>query len=196
MRSPISFCAMVMVALGAITQEAPAQLSPAARADLVLSLLPADSRPGATVLLRDEHGDDVYREGDGRFLCVSDASPADRISMICHHQVLEERLRYERSLRDATGLGGDEFRERLCKDVEAEGLGVPPGSMEITATLLRDDEGGHAEEMTVYHLLWVPGESAASMGVPDEDPGEGRPFLHHAETCGAHVMWSEAVPVP
>lgn len=169
------------------------QVTPAQRAELVLRLLPAQARSDATVLLRDAEGEERYREGTGRFLCVSDASVTGRLSMVCHHHVLEERLRFERELRRETGLRGDAFRERLCNEVSGRELEIPAGAMEITASLARDDDGVYADEMTVYHLLWLPTHTAETIGVVDEDPGKGQPWLHQAGTCGAHVMWSEQV---
>ena len=115
--------------------------------------------------------------------------------MVCHHHVLGERLRFERELRRDTGLRGDAFRERLCTEVASRGLEIPAGAMEITASLAQSEEGMSADEMTVYHLLWTPGQTTETIGVVDTDPGEGEPWLHHAGTCGAHVMWSQQIPL-
>ncbi len=172
------------------------QLSELERADLVLQLLPEDARDGAAILLRDESEEKRYRDGTGPFVCVSDASASDRLSMVCHHHVLQERLRFERQLARETGLQGAAFRAHLCSEVADRGLDVPKGAMEITASLARGESGGLPSEMTVYHLLWLPHETTESTGVTDVDPGEGKPWLHQAGTCGAHVMWSERIAVP
>lgn len=177
-----------------ISSDMSGQVTPVQRAELVLRLLPAEARSDATVLLRDAEGDERYREGTGSFLCVSDTSSTGRVSMICHHHVLERRLHFERELRRETGLRGDAFRERLCSEVSSRGLEIPTGAMEITASLSRNDEGEYADEMTVYHLLWLPGHTTETAGVVDKDPGKGKPFLHQSGTCGAHVMWSELIP--
>ncbi len=188
---------ILWVALGGlvVAEDANGQMSPAERAELVLRLLPAQARPHATVLLRDGEHEERYREGTGRFLCVSDASSPARLSMVCHHHVLEQRLRFERELRRETGLRGSAYRERLCREVASRGMEVPDGAMEITASLGRNEDGTYAREMTVYHLLWLPHQTEETTGVIDEDPGDSMPWLHQAGTCGAHVMWSEAVPV-
>ena len=178
-----------------IANDTSGQVTPAQRAELVLRLLPAEARSDATVLLRGAEGEERYRDGTGRFLCVSDTSSMGRVSMICHHHVLEERLRFERELRRETGLRGDAFRTRLCSEVSSRGLEIPAGAMEITASLAQSDEGEYADEMTVYHLLWLPRHTTETIGVVDVDPGEGKPFLHQSGTCGAHVMWSEQIPV-
>ncbi len=63
--------------------------------------------------------------------------------------------------------------------------------MEITASVQYEADGSLAPEMTVYSLLYVPGATKESIGVPDQDPGQGMPYLHNPGGCGAHVMWSE-----
>jgi hypothetical protein len=180
---------------------ATAQRSPRERADLVLQLIPPAARPDATILFRDADGDEVrgrvvYREGNGPFICVSDASNSRTLSMVCHHRVLEERLQLERALSRETGLRGEAFTTRLCEEVASRHLDVPNGAMEITASLMRQPDGLLAREMTIYHLLWLPFATDASAGVPAEDPGEGHPWLHQAGTCGAHVMWSDVIELP
>lgn len=168
-----------------------AQPDERAQAALVLRLIPAEARSGATVVLRSAAGDRVVRRGEGPFLCVSDISPARRISLICHHRVLEERLRFERELGKATGLQGGELTARLCHEGEARGMKVPNGAMEFTASVAVLTDGTIDRAATVYRLLWLPFATTASIGLPSEDPGEGRPWLHQSGSCGAHVMWSE-----
>jgi len=163
------------------------------QASLVLRLIPAQARAHATVILRNPTDDRIVRAGDGPFVCVSDSSPARRLSLVCHHRVLEERLRMERELRKETGLKGAAFTARLCHEVGARGLEVPNGAMEITASVGIAADGSLDPTTTVYRLLWLPLATAASAGVPSEDPGEGRPWLHQAGSCGAHVMWSEPI---
>ena len=186
---------LVVLGGGVVAEDTSGQMSPAGRAELVLRLLPAQSRPHATILLRDGDQEARYRERTGRFLCVSDVSSPARVSMVCHHHVLEERLRFERGLRAETGLRGSAYRERLCREVASRGMEVPDGAMEITASLGRNEDGTYAREMTVYHLLWLPHQTGETTGVIDEDPDDGTPWLHQAGTCGAHVMWSQAIEV-
>ena len=45
--------------------------------------------------------------------------------------------------------------------------------------------------MVVYHLLYFPFATEASIGIPDEERSQGAPWLHLAGTCQAHVMWTE-----
>jgi len=187
---------LLVTSLAVPHPKAAAQLTPEKRAELVLSLLPTPARADATVVLRDGANEVLYREGGGRFLCISDASSATRLSMVCHHHELEERLRLGRDLSRETELGGAAFRERLCDEAAARDVVVPNGTMEISASLARDSEGSYATEMTSYHLLYLPDGTEETVGVTEEDPGDGGPWLHNAGTCDAHVMWAVVVTVP
>ncbi len=189
------FFLCVSLAAAVLPGSVSAQESDAWRAELALTLLPDSARPHATVLLRSREHDDRYRDGTGPFICVSDASSPQRLSMVCHHQVLEEALRFARDLRQETELRGNAFRKLLCEEVASRGLEVPDGAMEITASLTRNEDGTRPSEMTVYHLLWLPQQTTETLGVVDEDPGDGQPWLHHAGMCGAHVMWSDVIAV-
>ncbi|MEM7416222.1 MAG: hypothetical protein AAF389_12035 [Gemmatimonadota bacterium] len=174
-----------MVAGGASGQmPAPEQI------DLALSLLPPSAREATSVVLRDETGDVLERPGDGPFVCVSDASNPNRISVLCHHKTLDGLMLLKERLRAESGLRGSDFRALLCERVGPAGVVAPAGAMEIMGSLPRTATG-YASEMTVTRLLYVPFETTIGLGIADEDPGDGRPWLHHAGTCGAHVMWSE-----
>ncbi len=167
-----------------------AQVSVDRRVDLALSLIPATARGDATVLLRSVEGDETFREGTGPFVCLSDVSRAGRISLNCHHRTLDGQLRVETEL-SAAGIRGAEFRRQLCQELESRSIVVPNGAMEITASVQYEADGSLAPEMTVYSLLYVPGATKESIGVTDQNPGQGMPYLHHPGGCGAHVMWSE-----
>ncbi len=158
--------------------------------ELALSLLPREARSGASVVIRNGEGEAMVRSGSGSFLCVIDANNAERLSLNCHDRKLIPLLRLEREV-GAAGLRGAAFREELCTRVQAEAAGPPTGSLEISASVAIPSEGQLADSMTVYHLLYTPNQTSASLGLRDDDPGAGAPWLHHAGSCNAHVMWSE-----
>lgn len=176
--------------LTAVVGRAAGQLTDRQRADLVVTLLPEPARAGATIVLRRPEGDSIRRQGQGPFVCISDVSHPGRLSFLCHHRVLDRQLDLERELR-RNGVTGADFRLRRCEEARARNIEVPNGAMEIMASLAVDSTGTLADEMTVYHLLWLPHATGASSGVVEVDPGQGAPFLHQAGSCGAHVMWSE-----
>ena len=167
-----------------------AQVSVDRRVDLALSLIPASARGDATVLLRSAEGDETFREGTGPFVCLSDVSRAGRMSLNCHHRTLDPQLRIEGEL-GAAGVRGVEFQRRLCEELDSLSIVVPNGAMELSASVRYETDGSLSPEMTVYSLLYVPGATKESIGVTDQNPGQGMPYLHNPGGCGAHVMWSE-----
>jgi len=96
------------------------------------------------------------------------------------------------SCRDVTEFNAARevcFYELLCQADEA--ADPPTGLLEISASVAIPSEGQLADSMTVYHLLYTPNETSASLGLRDDDPRAGAAWLHHAGSCNAHVMWSE-----
>ena len=161
---------------------------------LAESLLPASARGKAKIVVRDATGEVVIRKGDG-FICVSDSSRPGRLSLNCHQEALQEQLDLEREVA-LEGFRGKEFTQQLCKQADARGVVVPDGTIEISASVGVEPDSSLPYEMTVYYLLWLPLATTASIGIVDENPGDGSPWLHKAGTCQAHVMWSEQRPIP
>jgi hypothetical protein len=167
------------------------QVSAEVRTHIVLELLPGRARSDAAVMLRDSAGERTIRPGAG-FICVSDFTQPDRLSSTCHHPQLGEQMALAREFQD---LRGEEFRRQVCAEAGRRGIRVPNGAMEITASLGIAGNGRPDSTMTMYHLLWVPFETQQTLGVTNQDPGDGRAWLHHGGTCQAHIMWSEKVRV-
>lgn len=179
--------AVALLAFGSANVRA--QTSDQTRTHLALRILPEGARGDATVILRDSTGDRTVKHGAG-FTCISDVSNPARLSHNCHHPALNEQFALERELRE---LSGAEFRERVCSEVETRGIRVPNGAIEITSSVAIDDEGALDSSMTIYTLLWVPYQTEEELAITTDDPGEGKPWLHRAGTCQAHVMWSRVV---
>ena len=163
------------------------------RVALVESLLPASARGKAKIVVRDATGEVVIRKGGG-FICISDSSRPGRLSLNCHQEALQEQLDLEREVA-LEGFRGEEFAHRLCKLADARGVVVPDGAIEISASIRLESDGSLPHKMTVYYLLWLPQATTASIGIVDENPGDGSPWLHKAGTCQAHVMWPEQRPI-
>ena len=164
------------------------------RSTLAEALLPDSARAGAKIIVRDATGESVIRNGDG-FICVSDSSRPGRVSLNCHHETLEEQIKLEGAIAKE-GFRGKEFTQRLCERAEARGFTVPDGAIEISASIKLESDGSLPHEMTVYYLMYLPQATTTTLGIVDEDPGGGSPWLHMAGSCQAHVMWSEARPIP
>lgn len=185
---------VVLLMIAALSSGAVAREVPEARGlALAESLLPPRARSAARLVARDTRGERTVRPGDG-LICVSDDSAPGHLSLNCHHQTLHDLLALEREV-SVLGLQGAERSRWLCEEAEKRAIVVPDGAMEITATLAVDPDGSLPEEMTVYYLLYLPYATTATVGIPDQSPGDASPWLHLAGTCRAHVMWFERRPV-
>lgn len=89
----------------------------------------------------------------------------------------------------AGGLSGSEARRRLSEELAAGRLSVPAGSLEISASGPLDANGDPPASLDAWFLLYFPHANSATLGVTDEDPGDGQPWLHHAGTAEAPIMW-------
>jgi hypothetical protein len=87
---------------------------------------------------------------------------------------------------------GPAFREHVCRILDREGHATPHGAMEVSASGLVRDGQGLPDSVTVYHLLYVPFATAATVGIPDQAPGSGargctRPGPARHTSCGRSV---------
>lgn len=168
-------------------------LSP--RSALARSLLPEALQSNATVIERSAKGEIVVQKGSGDgFICSSDDQRPGRMGLICLHPSLAAMNALERDVA-SKGLRGDAFRAELCGRAETSGAIPPNGTLEISASVGVEADGSFEPSMTVYHLLWVPHATTQTIGIEDEDPGDGSAWLHLAGTCQSHVMWSEEIEV-
>lgn len=157
---------------------------------VLLEVLPADMREGAALMVRTEEGIERWREGENRIICLGDARSESRISVGCYHESLGPFLAHGRKLSEA-GLRGAAHRERLCRDVESGVVDVPSRAYNISLSGRPGGDGSLPDSVVVYHLLQLPYATEESVGISDEELSPGMPWLHHASTCDAHVMWSE-----
>lgn len=121
----------------------------------------------------------------GAFMCEVDVQ-MDRWSAVCFHPSLAEMRDVGRTLEP-----GPDFDVRLCRALDSLGSEVPTGSIEVYASGPLRDGQSLPDSVTIYRLLYTPHATEANLGVVDENPGDGSPWLHHAGECTAHVMWSE-----
>ena len=183
---------IVFAASIALVVPAVGQIPLDTQVSLAESLLPPSVRGEAKIVVRDADSEVVVREGDG-FICVSDSTRSDQLSLNCHSKSLREQVVLEREIT-AEGLRGEAFRRRVCQQAEARGIVAPSGAMEISVSLEVGLDGSLPGGMTVYYLLWLPRATTASIGLIDVNPHDDSPWLHMEGTCRAHVMWYEKRP--
>ncbi len=179
------FCALL-----AATGAGGASAQSAAQLDLLVSLIPPDLRGGVRVVVPTAAGLEVVREGSNRFTCVADTPGDDRFVVSCYHESLGPFLDRMRALR-ASGLAGSAARERTCAEVSSGRLPMPKRAYNLSASGPLVPDSDVPDSLLVYHLLQIPFATEASEGITDEEHVAGQPWLHHAGTCDAHIMWSE-----
>ncbi|NIR75954.1 MAG: hypothetical protein GWO12_12730 [Gemmatimonadetes bacterium] len=81
-------------------------------------------------------------------------------------------------------------------DVEAGAVEIPERAYMVDASGRLDSDESAPDSVVVCHLLQLPYATEESVGLTDEEPTPGAPWLHHAGTCDAHVMWSETRVFP
>jgi len=152
-----------------------------------LGLLPAGARAEAQVLVPDGDGFRVYRAGTNDWSCRISTN-GTRLTANCHHRVLEGKLDLERRMA-AAGRSGAAVRKELAAQLHSGHVSIPPGSVEITGSGELVDGSQVPSVMQGYYFVYFPFATSASVGVPDQDSGQGRPWLHQGGTADAHLMW-------
>lgn len=191
--------AQVLVVLGVSVWPGPRDLAAQDPVEkqftVLLELLPADVRDEVTLLVPGDDGLRTYRKGTGHFVCIGDPPGDGRLNVVCHHESLGPVLSHQRSLSEG-GLRGKAFQERLCRDVRSGIVEMPDRAYMLDASAALKPDGSLPDSVTVYHMLQLPYATEGSAGISDEELVPGKPWLHHAGTCDAHLMWSEKRAVP
>jgi hypothetical protein len=117
--------------------------------------------------------------------------PRDRVGVNCHDARLANYLQKKTALL-AGGLDGAQARRQIDVAVKAGSLELPPGALEVAGSGPRGDLTPNEIVIRGNHFLYFPFATAAKSGLPEEDPGDGRPWLHYAGQAEAHLMWPAA----
>ncbi len=190
MKTHLRLMAVTAAILGLGVEPAAALQSPSPDVAAVLDLLPGTLAKSARVTVPSEGGPIVVREGDGPLECIGD-QPGDAVFAVqCYHRTLAPFVAHEAVL-SAQGVSGSAFRERVCRDVEAGAVALPDRGYLMTASGARPGPTRLPDSVMVYHFLYLPFATEASVGLPASEVAPGQPWLHHAGSCSAHLMWSE-----
>ena len=189
------FCLLLFgLAVASLAAQQPAALRvlpPARQIAAAVLPLPADQRPGATVLGYDAQGKLVrLRAGSGIFTCLADDPRDDRFHVACYHNSLEPFMARGRQLR-AQGVQGDAVDSTRNADVAAGRIRMP--SMASLSSLTGpgtsyDPATGAVTGARPLFVVYVPGATEASTGLTTM-PRPGAPWLMDPGTPKAHIMF-------
>lgn len=184
-----------LVASAALATSAPAlaaqtgPLPPELQIRLAVQAIPEPLRAGATVQGWDESGDFVtLRDGTNEMICMAPDPSREDFEVSCHHEGLEPFFARGRELR-AQGVTGGERVQARWDEVEAGTLPLPSGTTNhILTGSAFDPETAEIQDPFLRWVVYMPGETGATTGLPEQPAGPGAPWLMFPGTPGAHVM--------
>jgi hypothetical protein len=159
---------------------------------------PPALQEGAAVLGYAEPGSPlvVLREGSNEMVCIADDPTDERFHVACYHRSLDPFMARGRQLR-AEGKSRDELQEIRLAEIEAGTLPMPAQAAALYSLTggadAFDASTGTAEKASRLTVVYMPGATAESTGLPTSAPA-GSPWLMNAGTPWAHIMLIEAAP--
>jgi len=176
---------VLLVAIGALAFSAGSfAQTPAGNFDAALAAAPGNMKDAAMVIKWKADGSyDTLRPGTNRLVCYEQAGDAGEapISSQCTSIGNLERVKqnkvYEAKIADRTA------RESALAELEKNGQRVKPefGSVFYTRS------GKDATTVRTHVTIAVPGATAASLGIPDNNKMGGA-WIMNAGTSTAHIM--------
>lgn len=175
-----------------LAQAAAAKVPPVAEQIAAATLpLPADLRAGATVLgYRAATSLVVLREGTNGMRCLALYVTRPDFHVACYHESLEPFMARGRELRAQGRTGRESVDSVRFAEIAAGTLPMPTRATLYSITAARehfDPATNTVRDGSLLVVLYVPGATAASIGIPDRPQPNG-PWLMFPGTPKAHVM--------
>lgn len=151
---------------------------------------PEDRRADATVLgYRTGETPEVLRVGTGDLECLADKPGDERFSVACYHTSLAPYMKRGREL-GAQGVTGQERLTRRWKEAEAGTLAMPqaPATLYVLTGSGFDAQHGTVTDAYLRYVVYIPGATAESTGLPLQPASDGGPWIMFPGTPGAHIM--------
>jgi hypothetical protein len=184
---------LLFLFLSTAASAALAQISPELQITLAVQAAPETERAAATVHGYDGDGTfTTLREGSNELICIAPNPESDRFEVSCHHLGLEPFFARGRELL-ANGVEGEERTKTRWSEIAAGTLSLPSGTTNtiVTGSGFDPDTGAIAESSTRW-VIYMPGATAGSTGLPERPMGPGSPWLMFSGTQGAHIMITPA----
>lgn len=161
---------------------------------IAVQALPEVFRSDATVLGTSPDGGPLpeLRRGEGVYVCLAPDPGAEMLRSACYHRSLEPFMARGREL-SAEGYEEAERIQKRNEEVEAGLIPMPDGPASLFQIAAPreavDRETGEMREARGLVVVYVPGATAESTGLPDR-PVPGLPWLMDAGTPRAHIMFT------
>lgn len=180
----------------AILSFAPATLAAQAKplaTELQIRLAVQAAPPGlgdsATVQGYDASGKFVtLREGTNKLICMAPNPNATHFEVSCHQAGLEPFFARGRELI-AQGITGERRLKERWKEISAGRLHIPFGAVNTIMTGSGFDTAtAEIHDPFVRWVIYMPGATSRTTGLPERPAGPGAPWLMFPGTPGAHIM--------
>jgi len=156
---------------------------------LAVQAAPPALRDSASVQGYDASGAFVtIRKGTNKLICMAPDPKAERFEVSCHQADLEPFFARGRELRDQ-GITGQQRTRARWDEITAGTLPMPFGTVNHILTGNGfDPASAEIRDPFLRWVIYVPGATAATTGLPEQPGGPGGPWLMFPGTPGAHIM--------
>jgi hypothetical protein len=184
-RVPLGLAALALA--GPAAAQTP--LSPELQIRLAVQAAPPALRDSATVQGYDAAGTLVtLRRGTNAMICLAPDPRRPPLEVSCHHKGLEPFLARGRELL-TQGVRGEQRTRTRWDEIAAGTLPLPQGAaIHILTGSGFDSATAEIRDPFLRWVVYLPGATSATTGLPEQPAGPGQPWLMFAGTPGAHIM--------
>ncbi len=186
MRVAVALCFVPASLAAQVVTPEPAQQIAAA-----VSVLPEESRAGATVLGYDASGKLVtLRKGTGEMTCLGHDPKEKDFHVACYHNAMEPFMARGRALR-ASGVKDPQVDTVRFKEVKEGKLPVPKGPSIMYQYFggTFDPATGNVNGAQLLYVVYIPFATPASTGLSAK-PVRYAPWIMWPGTPKAHIMFA------
>jgi hypothetical protein len=190
MRTTRTIEALLLGAVAASGVAAAGTPAPETQIATAVQAAPEDRRAGARVLGYDAQGALVtLRAGTNDLVCLGDQPGDAEVSVACYHESLEPFMSRGRELI-ASGVKGEERMKQRFREAAEGKLAMPkdPATLYVLSGSGVDPATGEVKDPYLRYVVYTPGATAESTGLPLSPPGPGGPWIMFPGTPGAHIM--------
>jgi hypothetical protein len=157
-----------------------------------ISAAPDELKEGASVYGYNENGTlKLIREGTNELVCTTDDPAREGFEAACFQKDLLDYISRGRVLR-AEGMNGQESVDKRKAEIEAGTLPFVKGQatqyIRYGENASYDEATGEVMNSQVRFVIYVPGATPESTGLPISPMAPGAPFIMDAGSFRAHIM--------
>jgi len=157
-----------------------------------VSAAPDELKEGATVYGYNEDGTlRLIRQGTNELVCTTDDPAREGFESACFQKGLLDYISRGRVLR-AEGMNGQDTVTKRKAEIEAGTLPFITGQatqyIRYGENAMYDEATGEVLNSQVRFVIYIPGATPESTGLPTAPMAPGAPFIMDAGSFRAHIM--------